>query len=207
MEIIMATKKKIFIIAIGIIFCATTFFGSKEVKEVTESIFIEKNSTTSDNFELTALIRNLLKWHETDRFVDFDVISLDDSIYTGINWDVHRKRMLQLSENNFFTEGFLENYQNIAIHLDKELKENPQRYYVGELPPYGNGANEWCNCQDYVWNWENFLMIDDLKIDTNSANFKWTWDKEHYYFVRAQKENNSWLISYLERFDIKNFIW
>ena len=208
----MATKKKIFIIAFGIVFCVAIFqrkhSGSKEVKEVTESSFTEMTTTTaSDSLELTALIKNLLKWHEPDRLEDFDVISSDDSIYTGINWDVHRKRMLQIRETKFFTEDFLENYQNIAIYLDKELKKNPKRYYVGELPPYGNGANEWCDCQDYAYNWEHFFMIVDLKIDTDFANFKWTWDKEHYYFIRAQKDNNSWRISYMERFDIKNFIW
>ena len=199
----MVTKKTIFIIAIGIIICVTAYqrkySSSKEV--------IEINTTASDSLELTALIKNLLKWHELDRLGDFHVISSDDSIYTGINWDAHSKRMLQLRETDFFTENFLENYQNIAVHLDKELKENPKRYYVGELPPYGNGANEWCDCQDFVWNWEKSFMIIDLKININSANFKWTWYKEHYYFIRAQKNYSSWRISYMERFDIKNFIW
>jgi len=225
----MATKKKIFIIVIGTIFCMTTcqrkhseskdvtksnfteieipVSDSLELTEVTKSIFTEIGTIASDSLELTKLVKNLLRWNETDRFWDFDVISTDDSIWTGINWDIHSKRMQQLSETNFFTKSFLEYYQNIAVYLDKELKENLEKYYVGDLPPFGNGANEWCDCQDFPEHWEKYFKIVDLKISTNSAEFKWTWGSGHFYFVRAKKEDNLWRISYLERFDIKNFRW
>ena len=223
MEIIMATKKMIFIIVIGTVFCVTTCQSKQtKSKEVTESSIemdtttikvnipaIVINTITSDSLELTGLIRKMLKWNETDGYYDFGVVrsSPEDSVYSEINWEMHNRRMQQLKETDFFTMDFLENYQNIAVHLDKELKENLERYYVGDLPPYGNGANEWCNCQDFPTNWENNLMIVDLKINANSASFNWTWYKEYYNFVQAQKVDNSWRISYIELFDIKNFTW
>ena len=205
----MATKIYIFIIVFGTIFCVSTCQRKKtEAKKVTENC-TEINITVSDSLELAKLTKNLLKWHEADILLDFRTVTeyQGDSVYSGIDWDTHITRMKQLSETKFFTEDFLENYQNIAVHLDKELKENPEKYYVGDLPPYGNGANEWCNCQDFPPDWENHLIIVDLKIDANFVSFKWTWDKECYYFIRAQKVDNSWRICYMELFDIKNFSW
>jgi len=216
----MLSKKIIFIIVFGTVFGVTVCQRKKtESKKVTESsmeidtivsnTYRGMNITVSDSLALTELIKNLLKWHEDDIPLDFMPLTKfqNDSVYSGINWEIHNKRMKQLSETEFFSEGFLENYQNIAVHLDKELKENSERYYVGYLPPYGNGANEWCNCQDFPPDWENNLIIIDLKIDANFASFKWTWFKEYYYFIRTQKNENLWQIDYMERFDIKYFTW
>ncbi|MDR0613519.1 MAG: hypothetical protein LBG45_08620 [Dysgonamonadaceae bacterium] len=168
------------------------------------------DSSDADSIRLKNLIIKLLNWSETDEAPDFDVLvnSEEDSIYTGIHWEAHKKRLHQLEKTGFFTNSFLQNYQNIADFLDKELKQNPEKYYAGEIPPYSNDANIWCNCQDYPEDWEKTITIVHLNIDANTANFQWSWDNENYYSVKAEKSNCClWKISYLEHFDIKSYEW
>jgi hypothetical protein len=206
----MINKNLFFIIVIGTIFCMTTCQRKRsESREAAKNSSIELNINTSDTVSLSKLIKRLLQWAETDTNLDFKVMMdvSEGDVYTGIDWKAHDKRIKQLSETNLFTGFFLKNYQDIAVHLDKELKQNSEKYYVGELPPYGSNSNVWCNCQDYPEDWEKLILIIDLKINTDSANFKWTWDKEYYNFVRVQKENSSWRISYLEQFNVNNFVW
>ena len=161
-----------------------------------------------DSIKLKKLVINLLEWHAKDTGDDFDVISSHDSIYVGINWQSHKKRMAQLAKTNFFTKNFLDNYQNIALHLDKELKENKEKWLVGDIPPYSDDANDWCNCQDYPSdNWQNTLKIINLNIKDTIATFKWTWSKDFSYSVKAVKENEIWKIAELERFSIENYSW
>jgi hypothetical protein len=169
------------------------------------------NSTAnakSDSAALKALVVKLLKWHETDKIMDFEPLLKNpkDTIYTGIDWQAHQKRVAQLDKTNFFTKSFLDNYQKIALHLDQELKQNKTKYVVGELPPYGNDANEWCNCQDYPVNFWNINIVA-LKINDNSATFKWAWGDDSFYSIKARKVNNIWKIAEMERFSIKNFSW
>src|ERR1041385_2298962 len=115
--------------------------------------------------------------------------------------------MAELEKTDLFAKDFLDNYQNIALHLDKELKQNKTKYFVGDLPPYGDETNEWCNCQDYLGNIWKHLKIVDLKINDNSATFKWTWGDNFFYSVKTRKENNVWKITELETFTIKHFSW
>ena len=130
-----------------------------------------------------------------------------DTIYTGIDWQAHKKRVAELEKTNFFTKSFLDNYQQIALHLDKELKQNKTKYIVGELPPFGDDASEWCDCQDYPGNFWKRLKIIVLKINNNSATIKWTWGDNFFYSLKASKENNIWKIAEMERFNIIYFSW
>lgn len=183
----------------------------KQEQNLNDSLsdILAKKESDADSIILKNLIIKLLNWSETDETPDFDVFvnSEEDSIYTGIHWATHKKRLNQLEKTGFFTESFLQNYQNIAEFLDKELKQNSEKYYAGEIPPYSNDANIWCNCQDYPEDWEKNIIIVHLNMDTNTANFQWSWDNENYYSVKAEKDNCLWKISYLEHFDIKNYEW
>jgi hypothetical protein len=39
------------------------------------------------------------------------------------------------------------------------------------------------------------------------ATFQWTWGSKFFYAVKAKKENDSWRITALQGFTIKNFAW
>ncbi|MBX7204460.1 MAG: YbjP/YqhG family protein [Bacteroidia bacterium] len=162
---------------------------------------------STDSLELLALTKNLLKWHEVDTNRDFPLTSDNDSIYERIDWLVQKSRMEELSQTNFFTQEFIDNYMKIALYLDKELNDNQVKYYKGELPPYGNDADEWCNCQDYPSDIWSRLMIKNIKLDNDFATYYWTWGGDFDYLVKAKKEKGRWKITFLERFDIKNYTW
>lgn len=196
-------KREIKFITRLLILCSFTSFAYSQNTKVAATTNVKSDSTN-----LKALVVKLLKWHDTDKNSDFEPLLKNpkDSIYKGINWQAHKKRMAELEKTNFFTKNFLENYQKIAIHIDKELKQNKTKYSVGDLPPYDH-ANEWCNCQDYPSNIWKRLKIVALKINDNTATFKWTWGDKFFYSVKAKKENNIWKINELEQFNIKNFSW
>ena len=187
------------------------FFSSNTYSQITK---IKSNKIGSTNFKndsakLKLLVVKLLKWHENDKNYDFDVKTNNpkDTFYAGINWLAHKKRMVELEKTNFFTKDFLYTYQTIAIHLDKELRFNKIKYVVGYLPPYGNDANEWCNCQDYPSDSWNKLRISNIKINNNLATFKWDWGDNIFYSIKAKNEYGVWRIDGLERFAIRNFTW
>lgn len=201
-------KKQLLIIA-GLLL--SFFFPSLVYSQNAKYISKTDASTNvaSDSTALQSLVVKLLKWHQSDRKSDFEplVNNSKDSVYSGINWGLHKKRMLQLEETGLFTKSFLDNYQQIALQLDKELKTNKTKYFVGDLPPYGNETSEWCNCQDYPNNFWKRLKIVNLEITGNAANFKWTAGNNFSYSIKAIKENNKWKIATLEKFTIKNFSW
>jgi hypothetical protein len=197
-------KRQIKIISSYLILCFFTSFAySQNIKVAT------RTNSIIDSADLKVLVVKLLKWHDADKNSDFEPLLKNpkDTIYTGIDWKAYKIRVAELEKTNLFSKDFLYNYQKIASHLDKELKQNKTKYYVGELPPYGNDVNEWCNCQDFPSNIWKRLKIVALKINDNSATFKWTWGDKFFYSVKAKKENKIWKIAELERFNIQNFSW
>lgn len=167
-----------------------------------------ETSTDEDKEKLTQLVKQLYQWHETKSSNDdFDVIPDEqDSMYIALNQPKHEERMIELKKTAFFTDQFLDNYNKIAWTIDQGLKNKELEYFVGYVPPYGNDANPWCNCQDSPSdNYWEIITIDKLSIDKNSASFIWTWGYEFEYEVKAIQENNTWKITYLQGFDFDQF--
>ena len=81
-------------------------------------------------------------------------------------------------------------------------------YFVGDLPPYGNDSNPWCDCQDNPEKFWKTMKVNNLKIENNKANFYWTWtewEETPKYKVTAVKENGIWKIAALDGFNYKSF--
>ena len=100
-----------------ILFSFSSFAYSQDTKVISKTS--SSTSFKTDSTELKSLVVELLKWHETDKKSDFEPLlnSPTDTIYTGINWELHKKRVAELEKTSFFTRDFLDNYQNIASHL------------------------------------------------------------------------------------------
>jgi hypothetical protein len=139
--------------------------------------------------------------------MDFDVKTnnASDTVYAGIDWDAHNKRLKAIKESNYFDLQFIDNYQKIAEGLDAALKSGKMIWPVNELPPFGYDANPWCNCQDNPDNYWDILKITGLKIGNDHASFSWTWGNGFEYKVKASKKNGTWKISYLDGFDYNNY--
>lgn len=157
--------------------------------------------------DLLKLTRNLYEWHESKNSKsDFNPISDDnDSAYIGLDLEKHKKRLTELKKTGFFAEDFLKNYDKIALSIDADLKSKKMEWLVGDMPPFGNDANPWCNCQDNPDNYWKTLTITDLEIENNVATFNWTWGNDFEYKVKAIKAGDEWKITYLQGFDSSNF--
>lgn len=169
----------------------------------------DSTQTEIDTVGLTSFIRNVYKWHETKSSqIDFEPTTgqEQDSLYIGIDWDKHKKRLHELEATNFFSKDFLDNYNKIAETIDKELKTEAGKWFVGELSPYGNDANPWCDCQDNPNNYWTTLKLLKVQKENNDIKFSWSWDDNPHYTIIATKINNSWKIKYLQGFDYKEYL-
>lgn len=163
----------------------------------------------NDKQEIEILIKKLYEWVETkNNNNDFDPIAnKKGDKYIGLDLNAHKKRLEQLKKTNFFSQQFLDNYNKIALKIDSNLKTKKIEWFEGELPPFGNDANPWCNCQDNPENYWKTMAINHLKIENDKASFDWTWSwkGDFKYKVKTIKENGVWKIAYLEGFDFNDF--
>lgn len=162
----------------------------------------------SDSIEISTLIKNMYKWYETKSLKGEFIPTTNnpkDSTYSGIDWKAHESRMIDFAKTHFFAKDFLNNYQKIALYIDKELKQGHSKWLIGDMSPFGPDADPWCNCQDNPDNYWVKITITDIKSLKDFVTFKWTWGDNFYYSVRVKKELGAWRISYLEGFDIKKY--
>jgi len=163
----------------------------------------------SDKQQLETLIRKAYEWIETKSSkIDFDVVeNKKGDKYVGLNLKAHNKKVEELKKSNFFAQEFIDNYNKIGLKIGDNLKTKKMEWLVGDLPPYGNDANMWCNCQDNPEEFWKTMKLTNLKIVNNKASFSWIWTEwkeSPVYKVKAVKENGIWKISYLEGLDYKS---
>lgn len=203
-------KTGIYVVTISSILTLLFNQSSKiDIKKNTNlNLGIEQNSTyqNRDEKELTKLIRLVYKWHVKMNLEDFPYKydEKQDGIFIGIDWVKYQRNMELFRQTDFFSRGFYQQHKNIALSLDSSIKKADIyfRNYNDGIPIWATGADEWCNCQDYIENYWETLTIDSLIIKNEHAEFKWAWDNESepFYKVKAIKENNKWKINTLQGF-------
>ena len=197
-------KQIIFTLALLLLFSCKKENKIVEISNSKIDKTIEGN-ISDEKENLQALLRNLYQWQETKSSNnDFNVNS-KDSLYISLNLKDHQIRLDELKKTGFFSKNFVENYNKIGLKIDSGLKSGELEWAVGELPPFGNDANPWCDCQDNPENYWKTLTIQKIKINGDVADLTWTWGNDFEYKVTAVKDNNSWKIDYLEGFDFDNF--
>jgi len=163
----------------------------------------------NDKQEIEILVKKLYEWVETKNSNnDFNPLAnKKGDKYIGLDLNSHKKRLEELKKTNFFSQQFLDNYNKIALRIDSNLKTKKIEWLEGDLPPFGNDANPWCNCQDYPDNYWKTMTINHLKIENDKASFDWTWSwkGDFKYKVKTVKENGVWKIASLEGFDFNDF--
>lgn len=173
---------------------------------------VSDNPTTSctveDKMQLQSLVRSLYEWYETecpktDFYPKTDTEGLS---YTGLDLKKHNERLSELKQTGFFSNEFLNNYNLLSLAIDEKLKNDEIEWQIGDLPPFGNGANPWYNCQDIPNNYWQIITIDKINVENNIITFSWGWGDHFSYKAKAIWENDTWKILYLEGFDINQFI-
>jgi hypothetical protein len=120
----------------------------------------------------------------------------------------------KLRAANFFSAGFIENYNQIILTLDKKFKNKEfGKWSTGELPPFSfaNDVSPWCDCQDNL-SWD-LVEVKIINLNNEKGELYWTWGKSELngdaswkafsYKFGVEKENGKWKISYLQGFDFK----
>ena len=161
-----------------------------------------------DSLKLTRLMRDLYRWHEnTISKQDFEPedVADNDSLFLRLKMQSHKSRMEELKSTQFFTAAFLNNYDSIFQSTNTALVGKEMEWRVGELPPFGNDADPWCNCQDAPDKYWERLTIEEVTVDGNKYGFNWTWDDDFEYQVVAIKTGENFQMDYLEGFDYDAF--
>lgn len=198
---------KIFTLLFGFL-----LMSCNESKQETTEVSDDLNSAIDlekEGDEIKELMKNLYKWHEQiSSNADFTPLleHKSDALYIGLDIDALKQRIEELNKAGYFSQEFLDNYHQIGKTIDNRMRDKTLVWEVGGYPPFGNGANPWCNCQDVVNNYWDILEIKNLAIVSGIASFQWTWGGDFSYKAKAIKENDQWRIYYLEGFDFDNFI-
>jgi hypothetical protein len=180
------------------------------------------NIFAQDKNEITNLVRQMYKWGELDKSrensnfeIGFDPIKANpkDIIYSGIDWDAHKKRIDKLKQTGFFAKEFLENQDKIAIVIDKKMKNKSLKWLVDDgYPPFGNGANPWCDCQDNPDDYWKTIKIFFKSIDATNATLIWKWgipdwdEESKGYKIKVTKSDGKWQIAYLQGYDFAEYV-
>ena len=172
---------------------------------------------SNDKQEIQELIRKVLKWNDTKGSFDLLPLLTDskDSIYVGFDLGKLTVNLEKLKATNFFSSGFIENYNQIILTLDKGLRNNKyDKWSTGELPTFSfaNDVDPWCLCQDNL-SWD-LVEVQIISLNSEKGELYWKWGKaeldksspdwkEFRYKFSVEKENGRWKISYLQGFDFK----
>ncbi|HEY2580465.1 MAG TPA: hypothetical protein VGI43_01585 [Mucilaginibacter sp.] len=177
------------------------------------------SSSQNDNEEIQNLIRNMLAWSDSkNRVLLVPVITNGkDSIYTSFDLNELKANLEKLKATNFFSAEFIENYKQIILTLDQEMKDKKfSPWSTGELPPFNfaNDVNPWCDCQDNS-SW-SAIKVCVVNLNNESGELYWKWGdldanasadwKDFRYKFKVKKEDGKWKISYMEGFDFNDSI-
>jgi|ERR1700743_596772 len=196
-----------------------------KVKVSTAKVNATKTSNSPANSknkkEIQDLIRNVLNWVNSKNSIDLLPALTDskDSVVIGFDLEKHKTNLEKLKATNFFSSGFIENYNQIILALDKGLRNGKyDKWPANELPTFSfaNDVDPWCDCQDVPYDSPNpwsLIEVQIVSLDNEKGELYWTWGnpelngspdwKEFKYKFKVEKENGKWKISYMQGFDFK----
>lgn len=140
------------------------------------------------------------------RTPDFEPIENEEATaYIGIDQAIHQKRMKELHSTGLLDSSFLKHYHTIAQRIDKELNDGSMVWNVGELAPFGQGANPWINAQDHPDGYWLHITVNIESLTSTKAILTWSWGDDMHYPAEAIKTNEGWKINRLAGFDMAYF--
>ena len=173
--------------------------------DTTKIVSSLKNS--NDKQEIQNLIRKVLNWSESKNSINLLPALTDstDSSYVGFDLEMLKLNIEKLKATNYFSSGFIDNYNQIILILDKRIKNKEfDKWRVGELPTFSfaNDVNPWCLCQDVPYDNPNPWDLVEVKIinlNNEKGELYWKWGKpelngspdwkEFTYKFIVEKEN------------------
>jgi hypothetical protein len=193
-----------------------------EIENKTEQS--KKSTSSKDKKEITTLIRQVLNWAESKNGISVPPAVQDKKgkFWTGFDLAKHKQNLRKLKTVNLFSTEFINNYNQIILTLDQQLKKGSYGpWLVGDSPSFNFTSNvdPWTQCQDVPYDKPNpydFVEIEVVSLNGGKGELNWKWGglgpdydpdwKKFTYRFRVVKENNQWKITYLEGFDFKTSV-
>ena len=158
--------------------------------------------------KIIEVLQNMYRWHATQSGVmDFPLVDNGEK-YTGLNQAAFANRITQLQQTKIFAVDFLTAYHHLGQEIHRRLATGAMEYWVGDMPPFGNGASPWTNAQDTPDQFWQQMRIQNFQIQGDRAQFTWHWPLgygDQPYWVGMKKEQDQWRIRFLQGFDIRTF--
>lgn len=160
-----------------------------------------------DTLEIENKINNLYHWIFVSN-VELNVfpLSMNDTIFTGVDFDLLDKNQSFIKGSNLFSENFINNYRLLYQKMDTIIRDSINPYYVNDILPFFNDANPWCDCQDFPDFEGDFINVIDYRVNLTNDQifFYWNWKNEsnNEYLVILL---NNYKVEYLQGFDISKF--
>ena len=161
-------------------------FGCQEAENKTKSVLKERVATSSeDKAQIQVLIRQALHWADSKNAIGLLPVVTDskDSVYIGVNFAQHNQNLAKLKATNFFSTGFIDNYNHLVLAIDTGMRSGKyEQWLVGDGPTivFVSGVNAWCSCQDVPYDnpnpWDN-IEISIVKQDKTNVEAVWRWGK------------------------------
>jgi hypothetical protein len=157
-----------------------------------------------DSLKQLSLLKAVYQWHDKNQSrADFQVV-VKDSFQTGLNYDSFRIALAALTQTNYFSSSFIENYKGLADYVNNKLA-NAHPKYLNEINFSFQDADPWTGFQEEAPDYWDRFKITDYKSVPDSASLNWTISDSattsDKYGVRFEKENGQWKVSYLQGFD------
>lgn len=171
-----------------------------------EIVSLESKDDQDDEKEIQKLIQTALDWSASSESVVVYPISKKGGFYF-FDKNKLRENLTKLKASGFFSDEFIENYNQIILTLDAKLRNKEfDEWMVGDLPPFkfANDIDPWCLCQGFSA--QQFDGIRINKMDSRSGELTWNWKRGNSWTdfkFRVVKENNKWKISYMQGFDFE----
>lgn len=205
----------------GLILCGcnqATTTTEIETQQSKDSVY------SKDKREITTLIRQVLNWANSNKDIITPLAVKDKKgqFYTGFNLVEHQRKLQELKAANLFAAEFVNNYNQIVLTLDQQLKKGSYGpWLVGDSPGFNFTSNvdPWTLCQDVPYDQPNpydFVEVEVVRLNVSKGELNWKWGrlapdydpgwKKFRYRFRVINENNRWKIVCLEGFDFKTSV-
>ncbi len=196
---------------IALLLCTITFLISCKGETKPENAADAKTEIREadpDRQEITRLVKDMYKWHDTVKTHNAFRPFIKDSLIVGYDRIGQSLYVMQLDNSGYFANEFMDNMAKIFNKQDELLRSGEAQWHEGDMPPFGGSdVNPWCNCQDQPTEDYDKIHVVVEKMTDEAAEIYWNWtgfgedrEQEHYH-IRVVREKGKWKIAWMEGWD------